>query len=169
MYTEEPKIDFKEIASNIAEWTERNYGYFVNQSSDKIEIIKDLATQLERLELKHLGSMSYIEQAKNNFIDRDIDRPPLPTQFINEIKICFNKNREVPKSRLTFFEKITILNKRINNLPTDGEKIKYIEFLSDKGKLEPIFQRKSILTMEITAILKRNNYQNEKIRLLINE
>jgi hypothetical protein len=165
MYTEHQKIDFKEIASNIAEWAERNYGYFINKSRDEVETIKDLATQLERLPF---GSMSYIEQAKNNFIDRGIDRPPLPVQFINEIKICFDKNREIPKSRLTFFEKITILNNRINSLSTDGEKIKYIEFLSDKGKLEPIFQRKSILTMEIMSILNRNNYQNEKIREIIN-
>jgi hypothetical protein len=88
MFTPKNKIDYIEIATEIAEWTERNYGYFVNKNSDKIKVIQDFSEQLERLPI---GAMSYVKQIKNNFIDTGIKHPPSPATFIQHLKILFNK------------------------------------------------------------------------------
>lgn len=89
MWTPKPKVDFIETATEISEWIERNYGYFVNKNSDKVKIIKDFANQLERLPV---DALSFIQQAKNNFIDYGIARPPLPLEFIQELKKVFRNN-----------------------------------------------------------------------------
>lgn len=88
MFTPNNEIDYTQQATEIAEWTERNYGYFVNKNSDKIKIIQDFSEQLERLPI---GAMSYIKQIENNFIDTGITHPPSPATFIHELKIYFNK------------------------------------------------------------------------------
>ncbi len=88
MHTPTTNIDYIQIATEIAEWMRRNYGYFVNKNSDRNLIVEDFAEQLKRLPI---DAMSYIQQTKNNFIDSGIKHPPSPATFIQELKICFNK------------------------------------------------------------------------------
>lgn len=87
MYTLEQKINYIEIATEIAEWMERNFGYFVNKNVNKNKVINDFSKQLKRLPV---GAMSFYEQVQNNLIDTGIKRPPSPSAFIQELKICFN-------------------------------------------------------------------------------
>jgi hypothetical protein len=170
MFTPEPKIDFTEIAMDISEWIERNYGYFVNKSRDEAEVVKDFSKQLSRLPA---GSMSYIEQAKNNFIDSNINRPPLPTQFINQLRIIFNQNKKViPKPFLRIKKQfndddnVGFISFQLFGKNNDFDKIKFIKNLSKTGQLKPI--KKYPIMRMIEKILKENNYSNEKIREIIN-
>jgi len=162
MHTHNEKIDFLEIATEIAEWFERNYGYFVNKNSDKIKIIQDFEEQLKRLPI---GAMSYIQQAKNNFIDFGNNRPPLPATFIKELRICFNK--KVQRMQPVYFDKIKFMADKIYTINGDNNKIKYIERLSNQGQLIPFFGYTNILTAEIKMVLKRNNFTENKIREII--
>jgi hypothetical protein len=168
MHTSSPKIDFIEIASDIAEWIERNYGYFVNAKSEESKIVQDFAEQLSRLPV---GAMSYIQQAKNNFIDRNFSRPPLPTQFINELRIIFNQNRVLPKpflriKRQADNDNLGFICVQLFQKNNDFDKVKFIENLSKTGQLKPIKKFPIIKMME--KILQKNGYQNEKIREIIN-
>ena len=73
MHTPLIKLDYIQIATEIAEWIERNYGYFVNKDSDKIKIIQDFAEQLKRLPV---GAMSYTQAVKNKLIHSGNNRQP---------------------------------------------------------------------------------------------
>ncbi len=160
-------IDYTYVATNIAEWVERNYGYFVNKNSDKVEIIKDFANQLSRLDP---SLMSYIEQAKNNFFDNnlssstnyDYQHPPNPLMFVRELKNCSIKTQE----RTEFIDKMRLVFNRLHDLPTDSSKIQYIKELVEEEN--PQLKKISIVTMEIETILKRNGFNDCEIRNMIN-
>lgn len=101
MHTPIKKLDYLYFATEISEWIERNYGYFVNKNSDKIKIIKDFAEQLERLPVE---AMSYIQQAKNNIIDSGDTHPPLSVNFIKELKNILNKEKKLKKNKNDFIK-----------------------------------------------------------------
>jgi len=164
MHTPKPNINFREIALEISEWIERNYGYFVNKNSDKNKIIDDFAEQLERLPV---GAMSYIQQAKNNFIDSDTNRPPLPVDFIQHLKIIYNQNKKTLSQKPVFFDKNRTIFENILKINDDFGKIKYIKTLSKKGFLR--LKNNSVVKMEIEQVLKRNNFsENEIVNLIEN-
>lgn len=158
MYTQANEIDYIEIATEIAEWFERNYGYFVNKNSDKEQIRDDFAEQLKRLPF---DAMSYIQQIKNNFIDSSITYPPSPATFIQELKICFNKNKKLQTPIPIYVDKIKFIAEKIYKINSDKHKIKFIKMLHKRGKLR--LKVKSIASMEIEQVLKRNNYQEDEI------
>lgn len=166
MHTIMPKLDYLEIASEITEWIERNFGYFVNKNSDKDKIIQDFSHQLERLPLE---SMSYLQQAKNNFYDKGLSRPPSPVEFIAELKTILNKQQNQETVKIMRFNKVSFLMSHLFKMKTDSKKIKYINLLAEKGKLKQFLDNRSIATMEIEAILKRNNFSDEKIKELAKE
>jgi len=160
MHTPNNQIDFLENATEIAEWIERNYGFFVNKNSDKVKIVQDFAKHLERLPM---GAMSYIQQAKNNFIDTGIKHPPSPVAFIQELKICFNSNKKpiaTPQQ-----SKVRIIFENLYKINNDFDKIKYIKEIKNKELLR--LRNKSIVSMEIEAILMRNNFNENEIREII--
>lgn len=161
MFTPKEKIDYIETATEITEWIERTYGYVVNKNSDNIKIRDDFAEQLERLKV---GEMSCIQQVKNNFIDSGITRPPTPTTFIQELKICFNKSQKTLIQPI-FVDKIKFIAEKIYSLKGDENKIRFIKMLHSKGKLR--LKIKSIASLEIEKVLKRNNYTENEISELI--
>jgi len=160
MYTPLEKIDYVENASEIAEWAERNYGYFVNKNSDESKIIQDFASQLERLPL---GAMSYIQQTKNNFIDAGNSRPPSPIIFIKELKIIFNRNKK--EIQPVYVDKVKFISEKIYTINGDENKIKFIKMLHERGKLK--LKIKSIASMSIEDVLRRNNFNEKEIRSII--
>lgn len=162
MFTPENKIDYIKIATEIAEWVERNFGYFVNKNSDKAKVIQDFSEQLERLPIE---SMSYIQQAKNNFIDKGDARPPTPLVFIQELKIILIKNNNNKKP--VYFDKVKYIVEQLYAIKNDTQKIKYIKTLSARGKLK--LEKKSIATLEIQQILERNNFEKDEIRKIITD
>jgi hypothetical protein len=149
------------MATEIAEWARINYGYFVNKDSDRNQINQNLSEQLERLPV---GAMSYIQQTKNNFIDTDIKRPPSPAMFIQDLKICFNQNKKV-QIQPVYVDKIKFIANKIYEIKGDENKIRFIKMLHSKGKLK--LKNKSIASMEIEQVLKRNNFNECKIREII--
>lgn len=160
MHTPLNEIDYIQIATEIAEWVERNYGYFVNKNSDKIKIIQDFADQLERLSI---DSIAYIEQAKNNFIDRGTTQPPIPLAFIQELKkIILNKNRKI---KPVYVDKIKFIAEKVYKINGDENKIKFIKMLHQREKLK--LKNKSIASMAIEEVLKRNNFSENEIREII--
>lgn len=163
MYTpDEDKLDYTLVANEIAEWFERSYGYFVNKSSDKGKATDDFAKQLSRLPV---DAMSYIEQNKNHFIDSGIKLPPSPATFIQELKICFNKNKKVQKVQPVYVDKIKFIAEKIYKINGDENKIKFIKMLHEREKLG--LKVKSIASMSIEEVLKRNNFNENEIREII--
>ena len=160
MHTPIQKLDYLEIAVGIGEWIERNYRYFVSKDTSNIEIAKDFAMQLERLPI---GAMSYIQQAKNSIIDAGNTYPPLPVDFIKELKILFNRNKKVTQP--VYVDKIKFIAETIYKINGDENKINFIKTLHNKGKLR--LKEKSIASLEIEKVLKRNNFDDEKIREII--
>ncbi len=73
------QFDCIEIATEIAEWCERNYGYFIKSKSNKIKTIEDFATQLCRLTPLQLNQR---QKAMHCYFDSGVSHPPLPTQII---------------------------------------------------------------------------------------
>lgn len=161
MHTPTTNIDYIKTASGIAEWMRRNYGYFVNKDSNRNQIVQDFAEQLERLPV---GAMHYIQQTENNFIDTGIKHPPSPATFIQELKICFNKNKKV-QTQPVYVDKIKFIANKIYEINGDENKIRFIKMLHSKGKLR--LKNKSIATMEIEQVLKRNNFNENEIREII--
>lgn len=161
MFTPKKEIDYLEIASEISEWFERNYGYFVNKNSDKIKIIQDFAGQLERLPV---GVMSYIQQTKNHFIDSGIKHPPVPPVFIRELRAIWYAKKPQPQTQTqpVYIDKIKFIAEKIYNIKGDENRIRFIKMLHSKKELN--LKTKSIASMEIEKVLKRNNFTENEIR-----
>lgn len=148
MYTPEPKIDYMGIAAEISEWIERNYGYFVNKTSNKIIIIDDFAYQLKRLPVENL---SYIQRTKNSFFDQNLHRPPLPCEFIAELKLIANKNKNKAVNCVMYY---------LRHLKTEKQRLNYIKHLQKKGLLLGL--KNTIVGCEVTKILKKHNIDLKK-------
>ncbi len=161
MFTPIEKIDYFETAVEIGEWAERNYRFFVNKDTDNVEIAKEFAAQLERLPAE---AMHYIQQAKNKIIDTGNTYPPLPVDFIKELKKIFILNRN-KKIKPVYVDKIKFIAEKIYQINGDENKIKFIKMLHSKGKLR--LKNKSIASMEIEQVLKRNNFNECEIREII--
>lgn len=162
MFTPKNKIDYIEVASEISEWFERNYGYFVNKNSDKIKIIQDFSSQLERLPI---DAMLYIEQTKNNFIDSGIKHPPAPPVFIRELRATWYAKKTQTQTQPVYVDKIKFIAEKIYALKGDENKIRFIKMLHSKGKLR--LKTNNIASMEIEKVLKRNNFNENEIRKII--
>ena len=67
------KINCLEIATSIAKWCESNYGYFIRASGDKLERIKDLSEQIERLNTQQQNSW---HRALNQHYDMGLNIRP---------------------------------------------------------------------------------------------
>lgn len=97
MYQKEVNIEFLDMANSVAEWSITRYGYFVNSHVDKLDTIKAFAAELERMPRE---SLSYVDQAKNKWIDEGHPRPPQMADFLALLR-AFNNNdlnaREKPR------------------------------------------------------------------------
>ena len=76
-------MDCLEIATNIAKWCEKNYGYFIRSSGNKIERIEDLAGQIERLSVHQQNSWN---RALNQHYDMGLKHPPVPSEIIKTMR-----------------------------------------------------------------------------------
>ncbi len=89
------QMDCIEIATEIASWCERNYGYFIRSKSDKVATIKDFAEQLSRLTV-HQQNTWHI--ALNQHYDMGLAHPPLPAQIIKTMRgLAPQNNEEIKK------------------------------------------------------------------------
>lgn len=97
MYQKEVNIEFLDMANSVAEWSITRYGYFVNSHVDKLDTIKAFAAELSRMPIECL---SYVDQAKNKWIDEGHPRPPQMADFLTLLRV-FNNNdlnaREKPR------------------------------------------------------------------------
>lgn len=85
------QMDCIQIATEIASWCERNYGYFIRSKSDKVATIKDFAEQLARLNV-HQQNTWHI--ALNQHYDLGLAHPPLPAQIIKTMRGLAPENKE---------------------------------------------------------------------------
>ena len=96
------QMDCIEIATEIASWCERNYGYFIRSKSDKVATIKDFAEQLSRLTV-HQQNTWHI--ALNQHYDMGLAHPPLPAQIIKTMRgLAPQNNEEIKNSKMNFFK-----------------------------------------------------------------
>lgn len=77
------KLSVANIAANVCEWSITRYGYFVNSSTDRIEMTKAFAEELDRLPR---NCLRYISQAKNKWIDLAHKRPPTMPDFLQLLR-----------------------------------------------------------------------------------
>jgi len=75
--------DYREIATEIAEWCERNYGYFIRGKADKIKTIEEFADQLSRLTD---GQINARQIALNQHFDTGVQHPPVPAQLLKTMR-----------------------------------------------------------------------------------
>ena len=122
MHTPNIKIDYIHNSSEISEWFERNFGYFVNKNSDMVKIVQDLAYQLERLPA---GAMSYILQTQNDFLDEGNKHPPTPAEFIKALKINFNKVEKESNKTIKLYSIDSIGNKHLYERDLNGKLISH--------------------------------------------
>ena len=85
------RMDCLQIATEIAYWCERNYGYFVRSKSDKVKTIEDLSVQLSRLTIHQQNAWSI---ALNQHYDLGLAHPPLPAQIIKTMRALEPINNE---------------------------------------------------------------------------
>jgi len=131
MYQKEVDIEFLDLANSVAEWSITRYGYFVNSHVDKVDTVTAFANELSRLP----GCcLSYVERAKNQWIDEGHPRPPQMADFLAALRAFNNvNNREKPKQ----------LDNRIDyagmwdHAKTDEKKLDYMKNLFDRRKVPP--------------------------------
>lgn len=163
-------IDYLAIATDISEWVERNYGYFVNKNSDKVEIVKDFAEQLARLD-PH--AMSFIQQSKNNLVDDLIcnfapgtrPHPPTPLMFLSELRKCVNKEFNPKLLSTVIKDETRLIHDTLFTLPTMDGKLAYINKLVFSKN--PLLRTRSVATMEIESVLRKKGYTDERIGAVI--
>ena len=85
------QVDCIQIATEIASWCERNYGYFIRSKSDKVRTIQDFSEQLARLTI-HQQNVWNI--ALNQHYDMGLAHPPLPAQIIKTMRALMPINHE---------------------------------------------------------------------------
>ena len=85
------QVDCIQIATEIASWCERNYGYFVRSKSDKVKTIQDFAEQIGRLTIHQQNVWSV---ALYHHYDMGLAHPPLPAQIIKTMRALMPINRE---------------------------------------------------------------------------
>lgn len=128
MYQKEVDVEFLDMANSVAEWSITRYGYFVNSHVDKVDTIKAFADELSRLPGECL---SYIDRAKNQWIDQGHPRPPQMADFLATLRAFNNEelnSREKPKR----------LDSRVNYAgmwdaaKTDEQKLDYMKRTFDQ-------------------------------------
>ncbi len=81
------KVDIAIMAADIADWSITRYGYFINSSVDKLEMIQAFAEELERLPT---DALNFISNAKEQWIDYDHKRPPTMPDFLTMLRSFHN-------------------------------------------------------------------------------
>lgn len=77
------KLNTAEIAANVCEWSITRYGYFVNSSTDRLEMTKAFAEELDRLPR---ACLNFVDKAKNKWIDLAHKRPPTMPDFLQMLR-----------------------------------------------------------------------------------
>jgi len=89
------QMDCVQIATEIASWCERNYGYFIKSKGDKVQTIKDFSDQIARLTV-HQQNTWHI--ALNQHYDMGLAHPPVPAQIIKTMRgLAPVDNEEIKK------------------------------------------------------------------------
>jgi len=146
MYQKEVNIEFLDMANSVAEWSITRYGYFVNSHVDKLDTIKAFAAELARMPRECL---SYVDQAKNKWIDEGHPRPPQMADFLALLR-AFNNNdlnaREKPRmidSKVDYAGMWDAAN-------TDEKKLSYMKGTFSRHNVPPAtkyFIKKHFLTI----------------------
>jgi len=94
-YQKEEEIEYLAVASNIAQWSVTRYGYFVNSSVDKVEMVKAFAE-----ELAHLpdNALRFVDKAKHKWVDESHKRPPTMPDFLTMLREFHNADMNEPKA-----------------------------------------------------------------------
>ncbi|MBT6230831.1 MAG: hypothetical protein HOI47_29670 [Candidatus Scalindua sp.] len=90
----EEKLDVAIVAADIADWSITRYGYFINSSIDKLEMIEAFSEELGRLPS---NCLNYVQKAKDEWIDLSHKRPPTMPDFLQMLR-AFN-NHDVNKNK----------------------------------------------------------------------
>jgi len=123
---EKNPIDVAIMASEIADWSITRYGYFINSSVDKLDMVQAFAEELSRLPKP---SLRYVDQAKNKWIDYAHKRPPTMPDFLNMLREFYNS--EMNEKRNPQIEsKIPDYWKRWQICETDKDKSNFFRSFS---------------------------------------
>ena len=126
------KLDVAILASEIAEWSITRYGYFVNSSVDKLEMIKAFSEELSRLPR---GCLRYIDEAKNKWIDLAHKRPPTMPDFLTMLR-SFHNHYENEKYKPQLDNKIPDYWGRWQGCKTHEDKANFFRMF-DEHKCPP--------------------------------
>ena len=117
----EEKLDVAIVAADIADWSITRYGYFINSSVDKLEMIEAFSEELGRLPS---NCLNYVQKAKDEWIDLSHKRPPTMPDFLQMLR-AFN-NHDVNKNKTPRIEQKesppSLTAGRWDNADTDEKK-----------------------------------------------
>jgi hypothetical protein len=117
----EEKLDVAIVAADIADWSITRYGYFINSSIDKLEMIEAFSEELGRLPS---NCLNYVQKAKDEWIDLSHKRPPTMPDFLQMLR-AFN-NHDVNKNKTPRIEQKesppSLTAGRWDNADTDEKK-----------------------------------------------
>jgi len=133
MYQKEIDIEFLNIANSVAEWSITRYGYFVNSHVDKVDTVTAFADELSRLPS---DCLSYVDKAKNQWIDQGHPRPPQMADFLATLRAFNNEalnNREKPKQ----LDNRVDYAGRWDAATTDEQKLAYMSRTFDQHRTPP--------------------------------
>jgi len=83
MYQKEDVLNYGIVAGEIADWSITRYGYFVNSSVNKLDMVQAFAEELSRLPS---AAMAYIPKAQLKWIDESHKRPPTMPDFLTMLR-----------------------------------------------------------------------------------
>jgi len=128
----EEKLDVAILAADIADWAITRYGYFVNSSVDKLEMIKAFSEELDRLPT---NCLTYVEKAKNSWIDMAHKRPPTMPDFLTMLRE-FHNQHEHEKYKPQLEDKIPDYWRKWESCKTREDKANFFRMF-DKHKCPP--------------------------------
>lgn len=126
------KIDVAILAADIADWSITRYGYFVNSSIDKLEMIGAFAEELSRLPP---NALCFIDKVKHQWIDLAHKRPPTMPDFLTMLRECHNHN-ENEKHKPQLDNKIPNYYPQWQLCKTQKDKANFFKMF-DKNKCPP--------------------------------
>ncbi|MBT7350539.1 hypothetical protein HN803_07205 [candidate division WWE3 bacterium] len=133
MYQKEVDIEFVDLANSVAEWSITRYGYFVNSHVDKLETVKAFAVELMRLPKECL---SYVDKAKNKWIDEGHPRPPQMADFLTMLRVFNNEDQNAREKPKQLDSNIDYAG-RWDRAKTDEQKLAYMKSTFDQHKTPP--------------------------------
>ncbi len=86
MYQANDKIEFIEIANDIAQWSELLFGYFVKSNKSDQEKAQQVSAFADELSVLPSDCMNHIQKAKARWVEEAHTRPPSIPQFLQMLR-----------------------------------------------------------------------------------